>query len=248
MPTGGSLTIETGNLLFDAGRSGQPSVGPVGPQVCLSVTDSGVGMDEAVLQHLFEPFFTTKEVGKGTGLGLAAVHGIVTQCDGSIDVQSAPGKGTTFRIYFPRRDAPSVAPDPLLDDDMPRGSETILIVEDETPLRMLARTVLESCGYSVLDAVGGSQALAVSAGHDGAIDLLLADVVMPVLNGRQVAEALLRERPGLKVLYTSGYTDDMVLRYGVSQASVAYLPKPFTPVELAQAVRRTLDQPVRPPA
>ena len=200
-------------------------------------------MEDSVLQHLFEPFFTTKSVGKGTGLGLAAVHGIVTQSGGSIDVQSAAGKGTTFRIYFPRRDAPPVIPDSVLDDEMPRGNETILVVEDETPLRVLARTVLESCGYTVLDAGGGNEATKVSASHDGRIDLLLADVVMPGLSGRQVAEALVRDRPSLKVLYTSGYTDDMVLRYGVSQATVAYLPKPFTPVDLARAVRRVLDPP-----
>ncbi|HEX5417349.1 MAG TPA: ATP-binding protein [Chloroflexota bacterium] len=245
MPSGGTLTITTTNLILARGRSDRATSDPPGPQVCLSVTDSGIGMDETVLQHLFEPFFTTKEVGKGTGLGLAAVHGIVTQCGGTIEVVSGPGKGTVFKLCFPRRDGPATALDPVPDDDMPRGVETILVVEDESPLRALARSVLEYCGYRVFDAEGGTQALKLSASHDGPIDLLLADVVMPGLSGREVAELLVRQRPGLKVLYTSGYTDDVILQHGVSQASVAYLPKPFSPADLARAIRRQLDSPTR---
>lgn len=241
MPTGGTLTIETVNLVLDKGRPNQTPTDAFGPHVGLLVNDNGTGMDESVLAHLFEPFFTTKAVGKGTGLGLAAAHGIVSQSGGSIGVESTLGQGTTFRLYFPRLDVPAAAPIPVSDDDLPRGSETILVVEDEAPLRSFARTVLETCGYTVLEAEGGTAALKLAAEFPGIIDLLLADVVMPGMSGRQVAEAMVSQRKSLKVLYTSGYTDDMILRHGVSQASVAYLPKPFAPADLARAVRRVLD-------
>lgn len=243
MPTGGTFTIETTEVLPDSSSEPDSTEEPGAPQVRLSVSDTGNGMDESVLEHLFEPFFTTKPVGQGSGLGLAAVHGIVKQNGGTISVESTPGEGTTFHLDFPRISIPPLLPEPLWGDGFPRGNETVLVIEDDHALRALARTILESCGYVVFDAEGGDQALALARNYPRKIDLLLADVVMPGLSGRQVAEVLRREQPEIKVLYTSGHTDDVILRHGVADASLAFLPKPFEADDLAKAVRRVLDAP-----
>jgi CheY-like chemotaxis protein len=201
-------------------------------------------MDAATRAHAFEPFFTTKEKGKGTGLGLATVYGIVKQSGGFVSLQSEQGHGTTFEIFLPRVDgAPTPAASAALPAPPP-GTETVLLVEDEGMLRELAREVLEASGYRVLEAAGGEEALRVAAAHEGTIHLLLTDVVMPGISGRMVAERVAASRPEIKVLYTSGYTDDAVLQRGV-QAGTAFLQKPFTTTALAQKVREVLDAPAR---
>jgi two-component system, cell cycle sensor histidine kinase and response regulator CckA len=229
MPRGGRLAIETRN-----------GGGPAGNVVVLEVADTGTGMDAETRARIFEPFFTTKEPGKGTGLGLAVVHGIVTQSGGQIEVESAPGRGTRFRIELPR-----VAGDPSTSTvgpvDLPAGTETLLLVEDEPAVRALDRRVLSNCGYTVLEAKDGRDALRVAAEHAGRIDVLVSDVVMPHLGGRQLAERLMAARPGIKVLFVSGYTDDAVVRHGVG-AEFAFLPKPFSPARLARKVREVLDR------
>ncbi len=243
MPHGGKLTIETTNAnLDDTFVRGHP-LAHAGPYVMLAVTDTGVGMDAATQAHIFEPFFTTKEQGKGTGLGLATVYGIVTQAGGFIWVYSEPHRGTSVKIYLPRVDASQTAGDaePGL-AEMPRGSETILIVEDEPSVRVVVRQVLERLGYTVLAASDGGLALELAARHHGRIHLLITDVVMPVLGGRELTEQLTRLRPETKVLYTSGYTDDAVVRHGVLEAGIPFLQKPFTPDGLARAVRDVLDR------
>jgi CheY-like chemotaxis protein len=229
MPRGGKLTITTRNVAR-----------PGGEAVQLSVTDTGSGMDAGTRARLFEPFFTTKEPGKGTGLGLAVVHGIVTQSGGQIEVDSEPDRGTTFRIELPR-----VEGDPIVGSiapvDLPGGTETLLLVEDEPAVRALDRRVLSTCGYTVLEAKDGRDALRVAEEHAGKIDVLVSDVVMPHLGGRQLAEKLMTARPGIKVLFVSGYTDDAVLRHGVG-AEFAFLAKPFSPARLARKVREVLER------
>lgn len=242
MPRGGRLTIETRNVaLDDAYTATHPDVRP-GEYVLLTVSDTGAGMDPRTKARIFEPFFTTKEVGKGTGLGLAVVHGVVTQSGGHIDVSSEVSKGTTFKIYLPAV-AEQLPAGKYVHGlrRMPRGSETVLLVEDESAVRALARHILESCGYTVLQAADGHEAVRIAEGRAGSIDLLVSDVVMPHLGGRQLAERLTAVKPGLKVLFLSGYTDDAVVQHGVLQAEFAFLQKPFTPTGLAQKVRDVLD-------
>ena len=242
MPQGGRLTIETRKVVLDAAyAAGRPGVQP-GDYVLLAVSDTGVGLDTQTKGRMFEPFFTTKGLGRGTGLGLSVVHGVVAQSGGHIDVSSELGKGTTFRIYLPAA-AERPSADEIEDGSraMPCGNETVLLVEDEHAVRALARRVLESCGYTVLEAADGREALRVAEGHGGSLDLLLSDVVIPHLGGRQLAERLTSLQPGLKVLFLSGYTDDVAIRHGVVRAEFAFLQKPFTPAELAQTVRAVLD-------
>jgi CheY-like chemotaxis protein len=219
--------------------------------VLLTVTDTGLGMEPEVQKRIFEPFFTTKAVGNGTGLGLSTVYGIVRQSEGYITLDSAPGRGSTFRVYLPRarnveeeaepptaREPEPVSPSPAAE---PRPTETVLLVEDEDVVRDLAREVLEEGGYAVLAARHAGEALLIAERHPGPIHLLLTDVVMPHMGGRELAERAALLRPGVKVLYVSGYTDDAVLRHGVMEAEVEFLQKPFTATALVRRVRAILD-------
>ncbi len=241
MPHGGQLTIETVNVRLDRRYARRnPGVRP-GAYVALFVTDTGLGMDEATRARLFEPFFTTKELGKGTGLGLATVYGIVQQSGGHVEVESAPGAGSTFRVYLPRVDR--VADQDAEEDapaSVPTGTETILLVEDEQMVRGLLDNLLQLSGYTVLEASHGGEALLLCEQHDGPIHLLVTDVVMPGMSGRELADRLSRRRPTLKVLYMSGYTDDAVLRHGLEEEGAALLQKPFNTEHLAQKVREVL--------
>jgi PAS domain S-box-containing protein len=245
MPTGGKLTIETSNIEHDPDYAREQEAAAVRRFVMLAVSDTGTGMDEATKAKIFEPFFTTKEVGKGTGLGLATVYGIVKQSGGFIWVYSEPGLGTTFKIYLPQVDAVAeggtagAAPATVL-----RGTETVLLVEDAAAVRAVARQALARQGYTVLEAPNGTEALQIAASHAGPIHLLLTDVVMPGLSGRQLSDQLVRLRPDTRVLYTSGYTDDAVVRHGVLESGIAYLQKPFTADGLARKVREVLDRPI----
>ena len=242
MPGGGRLSIGTTRVTLHEEHVERRHRMAAGDYVCLAVADTGVGMDETTQAHLFEPFFTTKEVGKGTGLGLATVYGIVKQSGGYIWVYSEAGHGTTVKIYLPRVPGVAEAPVPASEPKPVRGGdETVLLVEDATPVRTLARRSLEARGYRVLDAADGPSALELSARHGGGIDILVTDVVMPGMSGRELAERLAPERPSMKVLYTSGYTDDTMVRQGVLTAGVAFLQKPFVPDSLARKVREVLD-------
>jgi PAS domain S-box-containing protein len=242
MPLGGRLTLETSSVRIDETRARQHVGLRPGPHVRLVVRDTGVGMDGLIKAHLFEPFFTTKGPGKGTGLGLATVYGIVTQSGGAIRVDSEPGQGATFTIELPRVDAPA---DPARDAGVasaaPHGSETVLLVEDEPEVRGLARDILHQQGYTVLEAADGDEALHVGREHGGPIHLLVTDVVMPQMGGRELADRLRAGRTETKILYVSGYTDDAILRQGVSETGTAFLPKPFTAAALAHKVRQVLD-------
>jgi PAS domain S-box-containing protein len=244
MPTGGRLSIETARVTLQDEYVERRHRMLAGDYACLAVADTGVGMDETTQAHLFEPFFTTKEVGKGTGLGLATVYGIVKQSGGYIWVYSETGHGTTVKVYLPRVPGVAEPPAPASEPQPVRGGhETVLLVEDAAPVRTLARRSLEARGYRVLDAADGPAALALSARHVGGIDILVTDVVMPGMSGRVLAERLAPERPGMKVLYTSGYTDDAMVRQGVLNAGVAFLQKPFVPDTLTRKVREVLDGP-----
>ena len=242
MPKGGRLILETANVDLDEEFVRRHVGARTGPQVMLAVSDTGTGIPREIQTHIFEPFFTTKEQGKGTGLGLATVYGIVKQSGGYVQVTSEPNQGTTFRIYLPR-----LSDTAILVDRSTRpvtaaaGRETILLVEDEEGVRELARDILRASGYTVFEARNGNEALLISERHQGPLDLLLTDVVMPRMSGRELAERLGPVRPGLRVLYMSGYTDDAVIRHGVFGSDTAFLQKPFTPAALMQRVRETLD-------
>jgi two-component system cell cycle sensor histidine kinase/response regulator CckA len=219
---------------------------PPGPHVLMKVTDTGCGMDEETLAHVFEPFFTTKERGKGTGLGLATVYGIAEQAGGRVTVSSEPGVGTTFRVYLPRVDAEALEPEPCLAVEEPRGgSETVLLVEDEDAVRATAKEALESHGYRVIEGRDGVDALDVACAHQGEIHLLVSDVVMPRLGGGELARRLVLMRPGLRVLFVSGYPDDALVRHGVAERGAALVQKPFTLSDFVRRVREVLDAPQR---
>jgi two-component system cell cycle sensor histidine kinase/response regulator CckA len=240
MPHGGHLTIETHNVrLGEPYTSIHPEARP-GPHVLLAVSDTGCGMDPATLARAFEPFFTTKG-DKGTGLGLATVYGCVKQAGGHLGVYSEVGRGTTFKVYLPRAEGQVPTGRSHHGMELRRGTETILLVEDEPGIRELGQQVLQSCGFVVLSAGDGVEALAVADQHKGTIDVLVTDVVMPHLGGGQLAERLSERRPGVKVLYLSGYTDDAVVRHGVLAETAAFLHKPFTLAALTQKVREVLD-------
>jgi PAS domain S-box-containing protein len=246
MPLGGCLRVETANVTsgeVDGGRRVTDDGAPEGSYVVLSVSDNGIGMTPEVRKHLFEPFFTTKETGKGTGLGLATCYGIVKQAGGEIGVETEPGSGTTFRIYLPRlEDAVADTGGDNAQQDLPRGSETILLAEDEGSVRQVALRTLRALGYRVLEASHGEEAVRLADAHAGRIDLLLTDVVMPQMGGKELADRLLVARPDIRVLFTSGYTDDAMVRHGVSENQLEFIAKPFTPLSLARKVRSVLDQ------
>jgi|SRR5579875_529104 len=244
MPDGGKLTIETANAELDSSYSRTTVVDP-GQYVMLAVSDTGTGMDAATQAHIFEPFFTTKEKGKGTGLGLATVYGIVKQSGGYIWVYSEPGKGAAFKIYLPRveAEAQTLSQKPAR-DRVQWGSETILLVEDEKGVRELAREYLTEAGYEVLEAQNAEDALRIARSHPGRIDLLFTDVVMAGLSGRQLAEQMRQLRSGIRVLYMSGYTDEAIVHHGILGRGMALLQKPFTLNSLALKIREALEQPL----
>jgi two-component system cell cycle sensor histidine kinase/response regulator CckA len=239
MADGGSLTIQTENCELDDAHAAAHEDVSAGRYVLLQVTDSGVGMDKATCSRVFDPFFTTKE--DGTGLGLSTVYGIVKQSGGHVWIDSEPGIGTTLKVYFPATDAPILPPVSPVAVDSLRGTETILVVEDNDGVRVLAACILESYGYHVLTAASGPEALEL-AGRDSAprIDLLLTDVVMPLMNGREVADRLTESRPGLRVLFTSGYSSDTIIRHGIAAGRTSFIQKPYLPAELARKLRETL--------
>jgi len=242
MPQGGQLTLETANVELDESYTQMHMEVRAGRYVLLAVNDTGCGMDAATQARIFEPFFTTKEQGKGTGLGLATVFGIVKQSGGHIWVYSKPGQGSTFKIYLPLIEAEVSSTRPVVRAPTPMGTETILLVEDEAAVRALTLLALRMFGYNVLEASQGREALRLCETHPGPIHLLISDVVMPEMGGRKVAEAVLAQRPDTKVLYLSGYTNDTVVRHGILHEQVAFLQKPFTPDALARKVREVLSQ------
>ncbi|MCW5626519.1 MAG: response regulator, partial [Burkholderiales bacterium] len=241
MLQGGKLTIETANVVLDDRYAEtHPDCKP-GRHVMLAMTDTGSGIAPEIMSRMFEPFFTTKEVGKGSGLGLAMVFGIVQQSGGCIHVYSEPEHGTTFRIYLPAVTEPQNVPDDDTAQAGSPGTETILLVEDEEGVRKLAHRSLQMHGYSVLVAKDGHDALLVARGHAGPLDLILTDVVMPNMSGPELVAALKPRYPGTKVLFMSGYTDDTVVRHGLLHADVAFIQKPYTPSALTLKVRQVLD-------
>jgi CheY-like chemotaxis protein len=242
MPSGGVLTFRTRNRTLNGEASRREAHIAPGDYVVLEVTDTGIGMDEVTQSHIFEPFFTTKGQGKGTGLGLSTVYGIVKQSGAGISVESAPQQGSTFSVYFPRTDGYALAqPAECEQASSVAGNETILLVEDDRSVRELVERVLRSRGYNVLAAQHGSAALDLAAARERSVDLVLTDIVMPAMSGRELVEALQVKRPALRVLYMSGYTDDEVLRRGLNDPNTAFIQKPFTAENLATQVRKVLD-------
>jgi two-component system cell cycle sensor histidine kinase/response regulator CckA len=241
MPDGGTLTIQTENINLNGTPAGQRLAVKAGPHVMLAVSDTGHGMDAATRARLFEPFFTTKNAGKGTGLGLSTAFGIVKQSGGCLDVWSEPGLGTTMRIYLPSIDQPVAAEAEVVKRAAARGTETILLVEDDEMVRRLVRETLEHEGYKLMDAAEPTEAHRLADAFKGPIQLLITDVVMPKTSGRELAAQIVSRRPETKVLYMSGYTDLAVVSRGLEKASVAFLQKPFTPAALTQKVREVLE-------
>jgi len=243
MPNGGQLTIATKNITLDENHARKHTGATPGDYVMLSISDTGTGMTDRVKAHLFEAFFTTKPLGKGTGLGLATCQTIVQLSGGHIGVQSEMGKGTTFKIYFPRVGPPLHAAARLIPSGpLPRGTETVLFVEDEPSIRYLVMDVLETQGYNVLAAANGQEALRIVREHTGdPIRLVVTDLIMPLMGGKVMAEWLKTTYPELKILFTSGYTDDTIAHYGVLETGVEFLPKPYTPAILILKVRELLD-------
>jgi two-component system cell cycle sensor histidine kinase/response regulator CckA len=244
MPNGGKLIIETANVTLPAGTVSQGVSVPPGRYVMLAVSDTGSGMSTETQGRIFEPFFTTKPVGEGTGLGLATVGGIVEQSGGHIFVDSEMGRGTNFKVYLPRVDEVAELAAPQKDSTELQGSETILLVEDDLTLRGLVQESLQTMDYNVLVAGSGEEALRVLERHPAAIDLLMTDVIMPQMSGPELAQVVSTLRPGMKVLYMSGYTDDKLRDVPHAGAEVAWIQKPFQLQDLAQKLREVLDQTV----
>jgi two-component system, cell cycle sensor histidine kinase and response regulator CckA len=242
MPNGGRITIESANVHLDETYARTHMGMQPGDFVMIALSDTGQGMNAETRRHIFEPFFTTKEQGKGTGLGLATVYGMVKQAGGDIWVYSEPGKGTTFKLYFPRVADPVSELAEDASDGEHVGAGTILVVEDEESVRDLTARILRQAGYTVLTAASGEEAMELSKRRPEGIDLLLTDVVMPRMSGKELAESLLKTRPGMKVLYASGYTENTVVHHGVLDAGVAFLPKPFSREILAKKVRDVLER------
>jgi two-component system, cell cycle sensor histidine kinase and response regulator CckA len=243
MPQGGTLSFETANVYLDNEYTRAHTTVKPGNYVMFAVSDTGTGMDADTQARMFEPFFTTKGQGKGTGLGLSTVYGIVKQSEGHIWVYSEPNKGTTFKVYLPRvDDVAQVETVPESLTELPRGRETVLLTEDEEAVRRLTKTILESNGYRVLEAASGDEALSLYKQHAGPVDLIVTDVVMPRMSGRELAEKLKSLRPGIKILYVSGYTDDAIVRHGLLDQRMSFLQKPFTPDALLRKVRDVLAQ------
>jgi CheY-like chemotaxis protein len=240
MRTGGKITITTDNVMIDESVVKKHLSMQSGPHIKLTVSDTGTGMDAETQKRIFEPFFTTKEVGKGTGLGLSTVYGIVKQSDGYISVYSEVGHGTTFKVYLPRVDE-AVESEAAIEQAVSGGTETILIVEDEEMVRTLANTILKGFGYNVLEAANGAAGFQLCQEYQEQIHLLLTDVVMPQMSGRELATQVASLRPDMKVLYMSGYTDDVIVHHGVLEEGTPFLEKPFAPDALARKVRGALD-------
>jgi PAS domain S-box-containing protein len=240
MPEGGNLTIETANVTVDADLAARRRGLRVGPHVRMRIIDTGTGMTPEVQSHVFEPFFTTKPQGKGTGLGLATVYGIVTQSEGHVFVESQLGQGTTFEVYFPRSTGVMVAVPPPEPTTI-RGVETVMVVEDDPLVRKIALRSLGAAGYRVIVAANGTEALEIASQNDAVVHLLVTDVIMPGLNGRQLADELRRKRPGLRVLYMSGYAQDVISKAGVLDTGIEFLKKPFSLSRLQERVRKVLD-------
>ncbi len=242
MPRGGKITIETANVFLDPNYVREHIGVLPGAYVMLAVSDTGSGMSAEVKEHIFEPFFTTKEIGKGTGLGLATVYGIVKQSGGNIEFKSEESAGTTFKVYLPRVAQQTVTVEKNeISLELPKGTETILVVEDEEMVRHLTRQILEECGYTVIEARNGIEALEICEQKDYKFDLLMTDVVMPEMGGSELSEVLKTKLSDLKTLFTSGYTDDAVVRHGVIEAGTNFLHKPYTPEALANKIREILD-------
>jgi CheY-like chemotaxis protein len=242
MPQGGKLTIETANVYHDEEYVQSYPAVKVGSYVMLAISDNGIGMDKTIKSHLFEPFFTTKEKGKGTGLGLSTVYGIVKQSDGFIWVYSEPGKGTTFKVYFPRVEGKvAKLKNEIKSELRTRGVETLLLIEDESSVRSLAARILRERDYTVLEASNGQEALDVAREYAGVIHLTLTDVIMPGMSCKDLVSQLDAMRPGIKVLYTSGYTDNAIVHHGILDSGVTFLQKPFTVEHLERKVREVLD-------
>jgi CheY-like chemotaxis protein len=247
MPCGGLLTIATAVVDLHKGSPEGTGDCPPGRYVQLTISDTGEGMSEQVKAKIFEPFFTTKGVGKGTGLGLSTVYGVVSQAGGAISVESEVGRGTTFRVLLPAVEETAEFVNIGMTPRAGRGHETLLIAEDEEGVRKLARLALEMRGYTVLEADCGHAAVRLATSYRGPIHLLVSDVVMPDFGGRQLADAIQAIRPGVAVLYMSGYTDDAVVRHGIEASTDAFLQKPFTAVSLARKVRDVIDAAPLPP-
>jgi CheY-like chemotaxis protein len=243
MPTGGRLTIETLNVSLDREYAAKHVETKAGAYVMLAVSDTGTGIPEDIRGKIFEPFFTTKPAGQGTGLGLAMCQGIVKQADGHIEVYSELDKGSTFKVYLPvvmegaesLRKSPSTAP-------MRGGTETVIFVEDEPLVRDFAQQALSGLGYTVIDAANGFMALERAASHLGAVHILVTDVVMPKMSGTELAKKMVEKYPGIKVLYSSGYTENAIVHHGILGEDINFIQKPYTPSALAEAIRKVLDQ------